>query len=183
MCNDFRLKAKIEYLIETFSEHRIPLRFEHGIPNLEPRDDIRITDRAPVVRMDAQGPRLDTMPWSWKGPHGGPVFNFRADGRRFAANRCLIPADGFYEFTGDKSPKTKWLFTLEGHDLFAIAGIVREGAFAMLTTPPGPDMAPFHDRQIAVLPPALWRGWLDGEPEATFLAPLPTGSLKSERVN
>ena len=190
MCNDMRLKAKLDYLIETFRELKIPLRFPAGLPNIEPRDDIRITDRSPVVRMDDEGARLDVMRWSWPSPQGKPVFNYRSEGRRFASGRCLVLTDGFYEFTGDKSPKTKWLFTLKDAELFAIAGYVREGvadgepAWTMLTCERGPDIAPYHDRQVAVLPPNQWAGWLShGENETELLRPLPAGSLKVQQVD
>ena len=58
-----------------------------------------------------------------------PVYNFRSEGREFASGRCLIPADGFYEFTGPadkkKKRKDKWLFTKKGEPWFCIAGIWR----------------------------------------------------------
>ena len=48
----------------------------------------------------------------------------------------------------------------------------------MLTTAPGPDVRPYHDRQVAVLQPENWRAWLDLERgEAKILRPLPEGSL------
>jgi putative SOS response-associated peptidase YedK len=48
----------------------------------------------------------------------------------------------------------------------------------MLTTEPGPDVAPYHGRQIAVLPQADWRAWLDySAPAKELLRPLPGGSL------
>lgn len=183
MCNDFRLKAKLAYLIETFRETRIPLRFPEGLPNLEPRDDIRITDRAAIVRGAPDDGILEMAPWSWKGPAGKPVFNFRSEGRRFGKDRCLILADGFYEFTGEKSPKAKWLFTVADAPLFAIAGILRDGAFTMLTCEPGPDIVPYHNRQVVVLRPNQWSGWLShAENEAQLLRPLEQGSLLVERV-
>ena len=183
MCNDFRLKAKLDDLIAILSDTRIPVRFPAGLPNLEPRDDIRITDRAAVVRGTDQDALLQMAPWSWKGPTGKPVFNFRSEGRRFYKDRCLILADGFYEFTGAKSPKAKWLFTVADAPIFAIAGILREGAFTMLTCPPGPDIAPYHDRQVVVLRPSQWSGWLShAENEAELLRPLPAGSLNIERA-
>ena len=183
MCNDFRLKAKLDYLIETFSQTRIPLKFPGGLPNIEPRDDIRISDRAPIVRPGDEGAELVTLPWSWRGPTGKPVFNFRSEGRRFGVGRCLIPADGFYEFTGDKSPKAKWLFTVADAPLFAIAGYIKEGAFAMLTCEPGEDIKPYHDRQVVILRPSQWLGWLShDENEKELLRPLAPGSLKVERV-
>jgi putative SOS response-associated peptidase YedK len=51
----------------------------------------------------------------------------------------------------------------------------------MLTTEPGPDVAPYHSRQIAVLYPERWQAWLDpAVPARELLQPLPAGSLKVE---
>jgi putative SOS response-associated peptidase YedK len=51
-------------------------------------------------------------------------------------------------------------------------------AFTMLTCLPGPDVAPYHNRQVAVLPSARWQAWLDHEAPATeLIGPLPPGSL------
>ena len=53
----------------------------------------------------------------------------------------------------------------------------------MLTTTPGPDVAPIHDRQIVVLQPKDWRHWLDlTKDESDLLRPLPEGSLSVEMV-
>ncbi len=105
---------------------------------------------------------------------------------------CLIPADGFYEFTDPadkkKKRKDKWLFTRTGEPWFCIAGIWRTDtqvgeAFTMLTMPPGPDIAPYHDRQIAILDRADWAAWLDHSISAkAILKPLPAGSLAVEQV-
>jgi putative SOS response-associated peptidase YedK len=115
------------------------------------------------------------------------VFNFRSDDRSFAnSQRCVIPADGFYEFTdalpGQKR-KTKWLFTLVDAPAFWIAGIIRDDAFAMLTTTPGPDIAPYHDRQVVLLEPSRAMEWLDlTTPEASLLRALPAGRLAVQQV-
>ena len=100
MCNDYRVKVDVESIREGFSDIRIRIRFPEGIPNLEPRDDIRITDTAPIVRAadDESGADLVQRRWSWPGPGGKPVYNFRSDNREFASGKCLIIADGFYEF-------------------------------------------------------------------------------------
>jgi putative SOS response-associated peptidase YedK len=158
VCNDYRNRRSARRVVDEFSQIKIPLRFPKGIPNIEPRDDIRITDRAPIILPDGDGARLEVMRWSWPSPKGAPVFNFRSESRRFKqAKRCLIPADGFYEFTPSGDPrakrKTKWLFTMKDRDLFGIAGTWRadadgEDAWAMLTCAPGPDVAPYHDRQV-----------------------------------
>ncbi len=118
------------------------------------------------------------------------MFNFRSEGRNFEkSHRCLIPASAFFEFTGKKYPKAKHRFTLNGEPFLAIAGIWREGknggtsAFAMLTTEPGPDVEPYHNRQIVVLKPKDWAHWIYlTKPQAELLRPLPEGSLAAETV-
>ena len=56
-------------------------------------------------------------------------------------------------------------------------------AFTLLTTEPGPDVAPIHDRQMVVLERSDWRAWLElSRPEAELLRPLPEGSLQVEQV-
>jgi putative SOS response-associated peptidase YedK len=58
------------------------------------------------------------------GPRGGPVFNFRSEGRSFdKSNRGLNPASAFFEFTGKKYPKAKRRFMLHDAAFMAIAGI------------------------------------------------------------
>lgn len=88
--------------LKGFSESWIKIRFPEGNPNIEAREDIKITDSAPIVRgVDGEPGTGDLVQrrWSWPGPTRKPVYNFRSDGREFASGRCLIPADGFYEFT------------------------------------------------------------------------------------
>ena len=93
------------------------------------------------------------------------------------------------EFTGTKSPKSKWKFTKPGEDWFCFAGLWRpkpDGggyAFTLLTTEPGPDVAPIHNRQVVVLDRARRKAWLCLEqPEAELLRPLSAGSLAVEQV-
>jgi len=194
MCNDYRSRVELGIIGRDFDALGIPLLFPEGLPNLEPRDDIRITDRAPIVRRGAGGgAELVQRRWSWPSPNGKPVYNFRSEGRAFGPNRCLIVADGFYEFTAPAEPgagkrKDKWLFTLAGHPWFCIAGIWRDTpevgeAFTMLTTSPGPDVAPYHDRQIAVLGPDRWAAWLDPEVQAAeVIGTCPAGTLRVEKA-
>lgn len=53
----------------------------------------------------------------------------------------------------------------------------------MLTREPGPDIAPYHHRQIAVLPPEAFSRWLDpAAPARELLQPLPAGSLRVEQI-
>ena len=168
MCSDYRLLERVP------ADQLFPdMLYPEGIPNFEPREDIRITDRAPILRAASGGQgavELVQRRWSWPGPGGKPVYNFRTEGRDLPRGRCLILADGFYEFTAHEDPKSKrkhkWLFMLKDTPWFGIAGLWRSDAavgeaFTMLTCEPSPDVAPYHSRSIVVLPPADWARWLD----------------------
>jgi putative SOS response-associated peptidase YedK len=183
VCNEYRFKQSLDRIAQEFSELKLPLHWAGGAPNLEPRDSIRPTDPAPVVVGRPEGAELIQLRWGFVQPGRPPVINFRSEGRRFSAGRCLIPADGFYEFTGSKYPKTKWLFTpADGSDLFCIAGLMRDDRFTMLTTEPCADVAPYHNRQVVILPKAKWAAWLGPPDLQPDLPPLPAGSLKVEQV-
>src|SRR5688572_16887678 len=139
MCNEQRRRVALGQIREDWSQTRINLVFPEGLPNLAPLDSIRITDpnaiiRAAQERSPVTEAQLVVRRWSWPGPGGKPVYNYRSDGREFARGRCLIVADGFYEFTAPKDAgkkrKDKWLFTLAdepagGLDWFGIAGLWR----------------------------------------------------------
>lgn len=160
MCNAYEQHVRwVEY-------SQMMQDLELGIPtqqtelDLPQSDLVRINDMAPVMRAAGNGIEMVPMNFSFapNGPKGGPVFNFRSEGRDFSkSGRCLIPASGFFEFTGKKYPKTKHRFTLAGAPFLAIAGLWREAqgshpvSFTMLTTSPGPDIEPYHDRQVVVL--------------------------------
>jgi putative SOS response-associated peptidase YedK len=53
----------------------------------------------------------------------------------------------------------------------------------MLTTPPGPDVAPYHNRQVAVLAPDRWAAWLDpAVPAREVIGACPGGTLRVEKA-
>lgn len=195
MCNEYLRDKTPEQLAMEFSEARVPLTFPEGVPNLPPEQSVKITDRAPIVRAGPCGAELVMRRWSWPAPGGKPVYNFRSEGRRFGAERCLIPVDGFYEFTDapaeegapKRRPKSKWLFSMRDAPFLCIAGIWRATdvgeAFTMLTTAPGPDIAPYHSRQVVVLSPRDWAAWLDPSvPAVELTKPAPGGTLAIERI-
>jgi putative SOS response-associated peptidase YedK len=162
MCNDYEQHVRwVDYLkMMQALELGIPSRqSEHDLPQA---DDIRINDIGPVMRAAGSEIELAAMTFSFPPgrPGGAPVFNFRSEGRHFAnSNRCLIPASAFFEFTGKKYPKAKHRFALKGSPITAIAGLWKEAqgnqppTFRMLTTAPGPDVIPYHNRQVVVLRP------------------------------
>jgi putative SOS response-associated peptidase YedK len=189
MCNLYTQSKSVDEVARLFRELQMPLVFPEGAPNLPPRD-IAITDPGVIVRAatnTSDAYELVVRRWSWPAPNGKPVYNFRSDGREFPSGRCLVIADGFYEFTAPADPKQKrkdrWLFTFPDSAMLGIAGLVRTvpelgEAFTMLTTEPGPDVAPYHNRQVAVLPADRWSAWLDPAVSAAdLLQPLPAGTL------
>ena len=192
MCNDYGNHIPYSRYVEAFGELQLPVFVEGNGPDLTPRDDIRIRDAAPVILRTSDGVQLIEMIWAPRDRNKKPVFNFRSEGRSFGKSTgCLIPASWFYEFTAPKDAKQKrkekCRFTLAGSDWFCIAGLVRPDAidgapcFTMLTTEPGPDVAPIHDRQVAVLDGDDWSDWLDlARPAGQLLRPLPAGSLKTQ---
>lgn len=187
MCNLYRIEKNPDAIRRLFADVQIPLTFPEGIPNLQPRD-VRISERAPIVRWNEEKgvAELVERRWSWPAPGGKPVFNVRSDGREFGKDRCLVLADGFYEYTNPADPKHKrkdcWLFRPQEGEV-AIAGLVRANpdvgeAFTLLTVPPGPDITPYHNRGVALLAPPQWRSWLDGSAKCVeVLHPSVEGSL------
>ena len=111
MCNDFGNNVSYSEYLTAFSHTRIRVKWPAAAPNLEPRDDIWPTDAAPVIRRLEDGENgFAVLRWGFPPakPKGAPIINFRSEGRRFPAGCRLVPASHFYEFTGAKSPKSKW---------------------------------------------------------------------------
>jgi len=209
MCNRFRnQRFGWRDWAEDFSELKIPLRFPDPLPNL--REEIRPTNEVAIFRpLDAARPtegmegavvRWDLIPWFWKQPVKAKKFlatNARSETvattaafkTAFARRRCLIPADGFFEWTGEKGRKTQWLITASDQPWFCFAGLwdradTADGAVescTLLTTHAGPDMAAYHSRQPVILARAAWGAWLDlGADPTSLYTPGPEGTLKVE---
>jgi putative SOS response-associated peptidase YedK len=185
MCNDYAREIEIGRVVRLLKEmEKIPpFEYEGGqIPNVEPQAHIRISEKGFIIRQENDRWVGSMTPWAWNEGRG-PVFNFRSEGRDFSySDRCLILATGFYEYTKPAAPKVKLkdqhFFTMKGQEFFWIAGIVKHSAFAMLTTAPGPDVKPYHDRQVVVLAPAAGADWLALERSDGLLKPLPAASLE-----
>ena len=170
MCNDYEQHVRWAEYRKVMQALDLTIPSHQSELDLPQADDIRINDTGPVMR--ATGNQIELVPMTFAfppaRPGGAPVFNFRSEGRHFAnSNRCLIPASAFFEFTGKKYPKAKHRFALKESPITAIA-----------TTAPGPDVAPYHNRQVVVVRPEDWSAWIYlTKPEAEPLRPLPEGSL------
>src|SRR6478752_1207908 len=118
------------------------------------------------VRWPKAAPNLEPRDDIWP-TDTAPVIRQTDDGHEFIQFRWGFPPARFKK---------------AGEDWFCFAGLWRpmpEGqgaAFTLLTTEPGPDVAPIHDRQMVILERADWSAWLDlTRPEAELLRPLPAG--------
>ncbi len=193
MCASYEARFSITQLIEAFDRRGAPLRFPSGLPNIEPVDEVRPTDPAYAVRAGGEdgGAELARMRFGFPppAPKRPPVINFRSEGREFrnapTSGRALIPVSGFYEFTGAKYPKTRWVLRGVDQPVLALAALWRAGpegdAFSLLTAEPGPDVAPYHDRGVLPLAPERWADWLfNRAPAAELLTPPPAGTLFAE---
>lgn len=82
----------------------------------------------------------------------------------------------------------KWLYTKRNEPIFCIVGIWRETrdvgeAYTMLTMEPGPDIAPYHNRQIAILDRSSWADWLNPAISSkSLIKPPPAGTLSVEQI-
>ena len=149
-----------------------------------------------------RGLRWGFVPRWYESPADGPLLlNARAEGiaekpafREAArARRCLIPADGFYEWSaGEGGARLPWFVARADGAPMALAGIWQDWergaerltACAIVTCAAGPDMAPIHHREPVVVEPADWPLWLGeaGHGAAALMRARPGGALKAWRV-
>lgn len=200
MCGRYSLAASEEALVETFD---LPgLTFEH-----RPRYNIAPGQSAPIVAEDRRGRRIGLLRWgfipSWADRAQGGLVNARAETVRqtpsfrdaFRSRRCLVPADGFYEWRRDERGRSPFWFRPAGEGLLALGGIWerwrRHGSedcysFAILTVDANADVAPVHGRMPLILEPTAWDGWLDRstplEALRAWVAPAAEGTLQGHRV-
>ena len=142
--------------------------------------------------------------WAKDPAMGGKLFNARSETvaekpsfrSAFKHRRCLVVADGFYEWTPrQQGHRAHWLHPPAG-GLLALAGLhehrVAEHGLVLesctvLTTEANEDLTSIHARMPVLLPPASWPVWLDpaSPPEALtgLLAPAPAGTLVARPVS
>lgn len=175
--------------------------------NVAPTDDVYV-----VVEHDGAR-RVEARHWGlvplWaKDPSiGSRMINARAEGiatknafkHALARRRCLVPADGFYEWQKleGKAKQPFFVHRADGEPL-ALAGLWEEWrgpdrgddvlrTVTIVTTAANETMAPVHDRMPVILPPATWDRWLDPHQRDTaaveaLLVPAPPSLLRLRPV-
>lgn len=177
MCGRYLLRAPLDLLQRAF-------RFGER-PNLAPRYNIAPTQTVPIVRRarGGEGRELALVRWglvpAWAKDLsiGSRMINARAEGiatkpafrAAFKARRCLVPADGFYEWAKLDGRKQPMLIRLRSGEPFAFAGLWEiwrspDGPLetcAIVTTEPNAVTAPIHNRMPVILDPDDYNRWLD----------------------
>jgi putative SOS response-associated peptidase YedK len=167
-------------------------------PNFPARYNIAPTQPIAVVCLDREGARrFRLMRWGLlpsfvKDPKKFPtLINARSEEvlekpsfrNAMRWRRCLIPADGFYEWTGPKGKRRPFLLRPHEPRLIAFAGLYERwrdprggeiDTVTILTCPANSTVAALHDRMPVVLPPEQFEAWLDvkGTPAAAAIEAL-----------
>jgi putative SOS response-associated peptidase YedK len=213
MCGRYVTVSSPALLAERFRVTEIRPKELEASYNVAPRADV------PVVA-ERHGERvLDVVRWGlvpfWaKDPKiGDRMINARADRlltsnafkRPFERKRCLVPADGFYEWQKiEGKRKQPWFIRRRDGEPLAFAGLWESWhdpddddapplrSCVIITTDPNELLAPIHDRMPVVLPESQWDTWLDVDNHDVaslrkLLVPFPDGELEawavSTRVN
>jgi len=171
MCGRFTLTASGDEVAEAFGLDEPP--------RLEPRYNIAPSQEVAVVVAGEGGRALDVRRWGLVpgGATGGrPLINARAETawsrpqfrEAFARRRCLLPANGFFEWAvvAGASRKTPYHLRLREGGLFGLAGIWEpsaegRGTCAILTTEPTDAVRAIHDRMPVIIPKWAYGTWLD----------------------
>lgn len=107
MCSDYEQRIRWAEYCDMMQKLELGISAHQSELDFPEADDVRINDMAPGMRAAGDYIEISQMNFSFPPTgRGGPVFNFRSEGRRLAdSKRCLIPASAFFGFTGKKYPK------------------------------------------------------------------------------
>lgn len=208
MCSRYFLDADGNVIAYTF---HVPVH-----DRIRKRFNIAPTQDAPVVRANEQGQREVAMlrwglvpSWAKDLAIGNRMINARSETaaekpsfrNALRRRRCLVPASGFYEWTGEAGRKVPHAITVADQPVFAFAGLWEcwhdrtqpdappVETFTLLTTGANRALAAIHDRMPVILRPSDHERWLFGKPEeaAALLQPYPDEPVRervvSTRVN
>ena len=207
MCGRFTLKADIETIAKVF--HVKPAL---AVAEITPRYNIAPTQE--VISILSNGAsHLESLRWglipSWAKDEaiGNKMINARAETlaekpsfkRLLRSKRCLVVADGFYEWRkeADSKAKTPMYITLKSDQPFAFAGLwdlwkSSDGqqirSCTIITTQPNVLMQSIHDRMPVILSPDASEQWLDTSVQdehelSSLLVPYPAEEMTARVVS
>lgn len=207
MCGRFTLTEDGQVLMDLFRLERLPDDYRPRY-NVAPGQPVLSVGQVGEV-WRASHLRWGLVPFWAKDPKiGYKMINARSETvaqkpafrQPFQKRRCLIPADGFYEWKKDGTKKVPFRFRRKDRGLFAFAGLWdvwrppdepdAEPLFTctILTTQANEVVAPVHDRMPVILSDeAAWRMWLDpdvpGDGVAHLLRPAPADDMETYEVS
>lgn len=204
MCGRYSITTNPEALRRLF-------RFINATPNIPPRYNAAPTQDLPVVRLDKNGNReLAMLRWglipSWADDPktGFSMINARAESlatkpafrKAFRKRRCLVPADGFYQWKAVAGGKQPYRITMKDGAPFAMAGLWERwfddrdaqigdsvrvvDSFTIIVTTANDLCRQIHDRMPVILHPDTWDAWLtatDVETPAALLQRYPASQM------
>jgi len=205
MCGRYVSVSTPDEIASAFDADEQPEQALEPSWNVAPTDDIYVVLERDGHREVAEH-HWGLVPfWATSPAIGSKMINARADGLAtkaafkdsFARKRCIVPADGFYEWRAVPGQKVKqpYLITRRTGEPLAFAGLWASwrapGADAadrlrsatIVTTTPNELMATLHDRMPVILPASVWDEWLDPgnadvEELARLLVPAPEDVLQ-----
>ncbi|MBV8780675.1 MAG: SOS response-associated peptidase [Phycisphaerae bacterium] len=185
MCGRYTLRRISIQLIRDGLQLPLPGFEEFSEIKLVPRFNIAPSQEVPIIRLDRNGQReiafvrWGFIPYWTRGKPKVQPINARDDKLlsspmyrdAMARRRCLVLADGFYEWQGKKPPKTPYFFRRKDDGLFAFAGLWERWrpdeqsepieTCLHITTTPNEVVSPIHDRMPAILSRGDYERWLD----------------------
>jgi putative SOS response-associated peptidase YedK len=191
MCSRYFLDADGNIIAYTF---QVPVH-----DRIRKRFNIAPTQEAPVIRAAAGGAREVAMLrwglvpfWAKEIAIGSKMINARCETLRekpafrqaFRSRRCVVPASGFFEWTGEAGHRVPHAITVQGRALLPFAGLWESWkdahgqaveTYAIVTTAANPFMTGMHDRMPAILQDGDLDRWLHGSPDEAWALVRPYG--------
>lgn len=203
MCGRYTLTADIDTISQRFKLDT------HGL-KIEPRYNIAPSQEAPVIVVE-DGKVLKMMKWGlipfWAKDESiaSKTINARAETlhhkpsfkKSLTGKRCLVPADGFYEWKKEGRGKIPIRFVLKNRDVFAFAGLWDTWrnqigelvfSFTIITTKANALVRPIHNRMPVILKKEYEELWLDPKVNdidklLSLLIPYPPEMMEAYRVS
>ncbi len=197
MCGRFSLTPKIEQVIEK-------LNIINSI-DFAPSYNISPSQNIPVIRNIDNQLTISTMHWGlipfWMKelPKSSSLINARSETvaskpsfrSAYKKRRCLIPADGFYEWQKVENGKLPYFIQLKNKEIFTFAGLWEQWqgngqtieSCTIITTDANDDMKPIHHRMPVIIDQDYYSHWFENADPLDLLVPYPNGTLRAYPVN
>ena len=197
MCGRFSLTPKIEQVIEK-------LNIINSI-EFTPSYNIAPSQNIPVIRNIDNQMVISLMHWGlipfWMKelPKSASLINARSETvtskpsfrAAYKKRRCLIPADGFYEWQKLENGKQPYYIQLKNKEIFTFAGLWEQWqgngqtleSCTIITTDANDDMKPIHHRMPVIIEQDRYQHWFESADPQNLLHPSPNGTLRTHPVS